>query len=194
MVPRGKVVTFEALPYYARVLHRTIQLLGCRNVQIVNQAVCDAEKPIHMVWKNSQGKRLTGLTHILGPQESSATTITVPGTTLDSFFAANPGNVRFLKMDIEGAELAALRGAQRLFAEQRPLVYTELNASHCARYGYTPQEIFDYYGSRNYQGFIAGSNDGLEPVGVAEYANSGKQNVWFVPQEEIAAFVSSAAA
>lgn len=41
-------------------------------------------------------------------------TITVPGITLDSYWQNRSEQIRFLKMDVEGAEYDALRGAARL--------------------------------------------------------------------------------
>jgi hypothetical protein len=44
----------------------------------------------------------------------------VPGTTLDEALAAQ--HATFIKMDIEGEELAALRGAQRIIRRDRPIL------------------------------------------------------------------------
>ena len=120
LVPHGQVVAFEALPYHARVLRRTLWLLGCRNVEVVNLAICDQAKSINLVWKNAHGKRLTGLTHILGQGETNSSTVTVQGTTLDDYFSTRPGRIRFVKMDIEGAEFAALQGAQQVVLTASP--------------------------------------------------------------------------
>ena len=193
LVPHGQVVAFEALPYHARVLRRTLWLLGCRNVEVVNLAICDQAKSINLVWKNAHGKRLTGLTHILGQGETNSSTVTVQGTTLDEYFSTRPGRIRFVKMDIEGAEFAALQGAQQLFSQHRPIVYTELRASHCARYGYVPADVFQFFNSRNYRGYIPGPDDALEFVDAAQYIESKLQDIWFVPEEEVTNFLNSQA-
>ena len=43
--------------------------------------------------------------------------ITVPSVALDDVVT---GRVSFIKMDIEGSELSALKGARRIITEQRP--------------------------------------------------------------------------
>lgn len=49
----------------------------------------------------------------------------VPTITLDSLELEN---VQVLKLDIEGSELAALKGAQALLSTQHPAVFTEANS------------------------------------------------------------------
>lgn len=63
-------------------------------------------------------------THLTGLQ-----TIRVPVTTLDESRATGriKGRIRFVKVDVEGFESAVFDGAQRLFAEDRPLILTEIN-------------------------------------------------------------------
>ena len=62
--------------------------------------------------------RLSSLHRRLSVEQSLLTlgydTITVPGITLDSYWQDRPEQIRFLKMDVEGAEYDALRGAAGL--------------------------------------------------------------------------------
>jgi FkbM family methyltransferase len=56
--------------------------------------------------------------------------------------------VGFIKLDIQGAELAALRGARRILTEDRPIVMVEQNTAgaiddHMACLGYRPHAWFD---------------------------------------------------
>lgn len=52
-----------------------------------------------------------------------AGTVTVPCVALDDVLAGKP--VGLLKIDVEGFEEDVLRGATRLIAESRPLIYVE---------------------------------------------------------------------
>ena len=58
--------------------------------------------------------------------------------TLDDTVDVVP--TRLLKLDVEGCELAVLRGAARLL-EQTDIVYCELSRGNCARFGYRPEEV-----------------------------------------------------
>jgi hypothetical protein len=49
-----------------------------------------------------------------------------------------------IKLDLEGAELAALRGAQATLGRDRPDLIIELVEGHAGRYGYRPRDLVDY--------------------------------------------------
>lgn len=66
LLPNGHVYSVEALPYYAEVLRLTLSLLRRRNVTVLNRAVNDTGEHVSLVWKNADGMRLTGFTHIQG--------------------------------------------------------------------------------------------------------------------------------
>jgi hypothetical protein len=53
-------------------------------------------------------------------------------------------NVRFVKMDLEGAEMFALNGARELLARQRPVVYCEFHRAYMAANGTTIENVFEY--------------------------------------------------
>ncbi len=78
----------------------------------------------------------------------------VPAVRLDDLELRRP--VRFLKMDVEGAEPAVLRGAERILREDRPILMSEVHraqlarvsrattddfARHLSEFGYRPHQI-----------------------------------------------------
>jgi FkbM family methyltransferase len=67
--------------------------------------------------------------------------------TLDSF-RLKPG---LIKLDIEGCEVAALRGAKETIAKNRPVIIAEVNAGALARQGYDPQDLFSFLGAYGYK-------------------------------------------
>lgn len=66
---------------------------------------------------------------------------TLPAVTVDSFGLPALG---LLKLDLEGAELAALHGATRTLIRCRPVTIIEVDKGTCARFGHTPKDIHDY--------------------------------------------------
>ncbi|MCA9915361.1 MAG: FkbM family methyltransferase, partial [Anaerolineae bacterium] len=61
--------------------------------------------------------------------------------------------IDWLKIDIEGAELEALAGAQRTLETYRPKVIIEVAAAHLERAGHSPQSIFAFWEQLGYHIF-----------------------------------------
>lgn len=71
--------------------------------------------------------------------------------------------LRLIKLDVEGGELAALRGALPILSgETRPVVTFEWNRTTAAAFGYTPEAIGEFLGTLDYTLFLA-SPQGLIP-------------------------------
>ncbi len=187
LVPNGKVYAIEALPYYYRVLKLTLRILGLSNVELINKAVLDEIKQIQIVCRNNKGLRLTGRIHIKAPGENAMETVSVDGTRLDDLLNQVDGKVRFIKIDIEGAELFALRGASQLISKHRPLLFVELYEEYCQRYKYKPEEVFDFFSNLKYGSYQHDNNNTWVQIKACNY--SGKGDVWFIPIEQVSSFV-----
>lgn len=73
-------------------------------------------------------------------------------TTLDSFFQQYPDcRISLIKMDIEGAELLALRGARKLLEEHRPVILYEENEGAYRAFGYTVEEVRNFLSAFGYR-------------------------------------------
>jgi FkbM family methyltransferase len=86
-------------------------------------------------------------------------------TTIDSFFSmTGMPPPTFLKIDVEGAELFALRGAAGLFSSgHRPLMLIEVFAPWEKAFGYKPWELFSWLLEWGYRFLFAC------PSGLVEY-------------------------
>ena len=60
----------------------------------------------------------------------------------------------FIKIDIEGAELAALQGGQKYIEQFKPSILIEIEARHLKRFGYTPNDIVNWLKKRGYTMYI----------------------------------------
>ena len=119
---------FEAAPRTFEKLEETVRLLGLgAAVRPVAAAVTDGAKLVRVACpaKNSLHGQLVmdGAAH--GP---SSIVATVAGVTLDEFSATRGAHPKLIKMDIEGSEVAALRGAAATLARaDRPAILFEFN-------------------------------------------------------------------
>ena len=180
LVPDGHVYALEAFPYYARALTLTLRMLRRRNATVLNFAVHDHAGPVQMVSRDATDVPLTGTIHLMGVREAVAESVEVPGTTLDALDTIFEfPTVDFIKLDIEGAELLALRGAERLLRKHRPTIFLELYDSYCGRYGYTAGDVLDFLASRGYRPHVVFSSSKIIRISPADYPGEG--DVLFIP-------------
>lgn len=104
-------------------------------------AVSDKEGPVFFAINEAQ----TGVSHIAAEDEYG---IEVAGMTLDSYINnQNLSNIDLLKLDIEGFELPALRGARQSLEDRRiSAVYFEYFEKQLIRVG-PPGELIDFLAS-----------------------------------------------
>lgn len=70
--------------------------------------------------------------------------------------------VRFLKVDVEGAELMVLRGARGILERDRPRLLVEFQELNTRQFGYEPQEILAL----------------LKEVGYTKFRHVGVEDLW----------------
>lgn len=104
---------------------------------------------------------------------------------LDDFVAANQlPPPSWIKIDIEGLELPALRGAEQLLRMHRPTVICEINHLF-DRYGSTIAEFIDYMTSVGLHPHRL-TGKVLEPIShartLSDLGYSADNNFWFMPR------------
>jgi FkbM family methyltransferase len=73
--------------------------------------------------------------------------VNVPARTIDSY---NFEDVDAIKIDVEGSELFVIEGADATIKRCRPSVQVEIVPKQCAHYGYSPQDLYDYFANLDY--------------------------------------------
>lgn len=113
-----QVVTIEPNPVLAPLLRARFPA-----ARIVEAAASDEEGTARL-WLPAGGRGAEGLASLEHVREHS---VTVRRLTIDSLDLTD---VRFIKMDIEGHEAAALRGAEKTIRRDSPLLMLELETRH----------------------------------------------------------------
>ena len=138
----GRVYAFEPFDAVADLLERSIAENSFRDRILFQRAAVGAAAgtasltfPVETL--NSGGAYLLrdGTSPLAGNQ-----TRDVPMVALDALEFRRP--VRFIKMDVEGAEPQVLRGAARILAEDRPVMLSELHPVQLDRASGVTAEAF----------------------------------------------------
>jgi FkbM family methyltransferase len=121
--PEGMVFAFEPLPANFRVLEENLRLNSIQNVMIRREAVSDFSGNISFDFPREE------VSLIAGPvlPSDNLGTFQVPAISLDDFFRQIGQPIQFIKMDVEGAETAVLRGAVQTLKAFHPSMVVELH-------------------------------------------------------------------
>ena len=156
MAARGRVYAFEPSAYARSIMSVALRLNRIGNVSVAPLGLSDApgELVLHTPRKR-WGSLGFGLAH-LGEQSGGAGTFdqTVALTTLDAF-AKDHGLERldFVKVDVEGWELRALKGAERCLRRFGPALLLEVDDAYLGRAGDSAAGLFEWLAERGYCGF-----------------------------------------
>lgn len=140
--PGGSVLALEAHPATASALGRRAASLG--NVEVLQAAAAERDGTVALC-QAIDGPSARWTTEADAP---STSTLTVAATTLDTALAGR--RVDLLKIDVEGAEMRVLDGAEAVLAG-RPLVVVEVHSEELrrtvterfARLGYAVEQLDD---------------------------------------------------
>ena len=179
---QGTVVAFEPSPRERNRLQKNLVLNHCQNVRVEQVAVCDhiGEANLFVVLG-----RETGCNSMRSPNvDEPIKPITVPTTTLDEYVSMHEtGPIDFVKMDIEGAELSALKGARVLLtSSSRPIWLCEMIDLRTAAWGYRAVENYDFMVRLGYRWFS------ILPDGSLKYRprkDHFHENLVAVPEERL---------
>ena len=142
----GKVYAFEALPDNFKRLTHNLSLNNFENrVTLVNNAVIDSERQVDF-WLGPSGA-MGKADGSAGRQDLAYTrSIAVQGISLDGFvYDQHNSPPDVVKMDIEGGEVLALPGMQRMLEEVKPILLLELHGPEAGRVAW---QILDQTGYR----------------------------------------------
>jgi FkbM family methyltransferase len=115
------LVAFEPQPVIFQNLCANLSLNGIRNVQAWPWACGERSETLYFPPQDYAARGNFGAVSL--HEERKDTDIAVPAVKLQDVLL--PGPVALLKIDVEGMELEALKGASEILAASRPVLYVE---------------------------------------------------------------------
>jgi FkbM family methyltransferase len=140
----GKVVAFEPQPELARRLVNTCNAIKLSNVTVEAKAVYSrsGNRTLFIPTQHQPGASLHN-------NEKDCKTIPVSVVTLDDYFCSD-ARIGLLKIDVEGAELHVLKGAERILRTCAPILVFECENRHLE--SGTVKDTFSYLENLGYEG------------------------------------------
>lgn len=153
--PAGQVHSFEPIPANMHKLSDHVRTNACDNV-VLNAAA---------LWHEAAELSLGSLEHLENAGTFSVglcnqgPAVSANAVTLDQYAAERKLiQLDMIKMDIEGAEWFALRGARHTLTKFAPLILLEVCQTTCERLDYDTSEIFDLLKSLGYRAWRIGQS------------------------------------
>jgi len=177
-----KVISVEASPNSLPFLKKTNSTSIDRDRwTIIDKAVAEKEGSIHFNVANSKD----GAYDSIGDTKrvSFKNTIEIECTTIDRIWQArNKPNVSFIKSDIEGADLLALKGGLECIKQCRPGILIEWNLTNIKGFELKNKDLFDFVQSINYELYSLPNLNKLSSLNDLELHSNFTENFLLTPQ------------
>ncbi|MFT4929154.1 MAG: FkbM family methyltransferase [Phenylobacterium sp.] len=148
--PKGKVMAFEPNPVARSWLESNVwEEINANVVTVLPYAVSNENCRATFTIANERPEE-SGLAVRTYNGPTTTSEVEVDVIRLDSKFNDLAGAVTFIKLDVEGAEFEALKGAQKILETYHPVVAFEFGASSYEAYDVQPADVFDYLEGLDY--------------------------------------------
>jgi FkbM family methyltransferase len=142
------VLAVEASPANAGLLRKHLEWNHCRNVQLVEAAIGDRDGEVSFTFRQDPtdpGGFANSLAYDIGGE-----TATIWMTMIDTLCASCEPDL--IKIDIEGAELLALKGAYETLMRSAPILVIAIHPDAMRAIGTNPAELVEFLGTCGYEG------------------------------------------
>lgn len=180
--PQGKHLAFEPIPQFYTDLKRFWE----NRVEVYPFALSDTSGKSEFQWvKNAPAySGLKRRKYVVSNPEIK--TIDVEMKRFDDFQKPER-SIRFIKIDVEGAEFLVLKGAVEILKNHRPFVLFEFGLGASDFYQNNPKELFQFFDALDYALFnLKDALQGKEALTLEifenHYINNSEYYFWAAPK------------
>lgn len=147
----GKVFAFEPVKRVYTRLYENIELNRLNNISVITKALNETDSTLRLYLASQEN---LGMSSIQEHDAMSGEVVEIPAISLDNFIASNNiTKVDFIKIDIEGAELSALKGMVNTIRVHQPVFLVEISEGVLKEKSERNQ-IFTFFELFNYMPFV----------------------------------------
>jgi FkbM family methyltransferase len=161
---KGRVMAFEPSPRECRRLEKHLRFNRCSNVHLERCAAGSEPGEADLFLADGFQDWCNSLRPPALPDPTRAVPVRV--RRIDDVLAEQGvSKVDFIKLDVEGGELAALEGATRLlYGESRPAILAEVQDTRTRPWGYPARETIQFLIRMDYRWFAIAAKGALLPI------------------------------
>ncbi len=158
--PSVKVISFEPVKDLFQKLNENISINVCKNIVAINAAAGEMNEQRELYLSAPDN---LGMSSFHQPENYSGRKEKVEVIVFDDWFKTSGlTKIDLIKLDIEGSELAALKGMRMVLEEQKPVLIVEINPETLSLFGLRPVDIFNHLNQFNFDRFLISENGRLE--------------------------------
>lgn len=166
---KGKIIAVEPMRYAQEIIKKNIQINNLRNIKIFDGVISDKIKKYILDYSSGIGS--ASITRNFGGKKI----LKVNSITIDKLFK-NYGlkKINFIKMDIEGCEFLALKGAAKTIKSFKPTICLECDVKNF-------QRIFSFLKGFSYKAYLFNGSKLFKINKITE----NQSNIFFINQNKI---------
>ena len=154
--PNRKVFAFEPEPFNFRILQQTALQPEFEDKIVPEQCAVGAQDGTIALWINlrhhADHRVITDQFHSVHP---GLTGVSAPLVSIDSFLDNKQGQVSFVKIDVQGYELAVCQGMQNTLRQNPDIaIFLEFAPSAMRELGFDPSHLIDLLVEFNFEVYV----------------------------------------
>lgn len=155
IIKKGKILSFEPLSSNVKKIKKNVELNNIHNIEIYPHGLSDkqGDLPIYTSISNDEGGINDGLSTLYSSNSKSTFEEIVSLKVFDDLFFEKLDRIDFVKIDIEGSELFALKGMSKSLEKFKPQLLIEINDECFKSAGYSTKQLIDFLSLFNYKVF-----------------------------------------
>jgi len=149
--PAGRVISFEPNPAARRFFEKNISLNDVKNIRIESIGLSDEQGEVSFYVQRGTASWNSSLFQEFISPGYETEKMTIQTQTMDQFVTETGIVPNVVKIDIEGSEFLALKGARESIRRHHPVLIMEFNPDAAEAAGTTIAEIVDFLREESYR-------------------------------------------
>lgn len=179
----AKVISFEPVADLYKKMNDNITLNSIKNIITENTAAGEVsgEREIFVSAPDN-----LGMSSFHKPENYSGYKEKTKVVAIDEWFKSSGlSQIDIVKLDIEGSELAALKGMKEILQNFKPFLIIEINPETLSMFNLQPSDIYDFLQHEGFKQFLISENARLKQSDQTEKGQT--MNVLFAHQDRMEA-------